>query len=94
MKEEMDMMFGNGFNGGGFQGVGNCLGFAGGYMHGGFFILAFLLFAALALLGTLFLVKRSQSNRADSAVMETLKMKLVSGEINEEEYISKKNALK
>jgi uncharacterized membrane protein len=86
------MMFGNGFNGGGFQGVGNC--FAGGYMHGGFFVLAFLLFAALALLGTLFLVKSLKSNRADSIVMETLKMKLVSGEITEEEYISKKNVLK
>ena len=86
------MMFGNGFNGGGFQGIGNC--FAGGYMHGGFFMLAFLLFATLALLVTLFLVKKSQSNRADSAVLETLKMKLVSGEITEEEYISKKNVLK
>jgi len=88
------MMFGNGFGGGGFREVGNCLGFAGGYMHGGFFILAILLFVTLALLGTLFLVKRSQSNRVDSAVLETLKMKLVSGEITEEEYISKKNLLK
>jgi uncharacterized membrane protein len=86
------MMFGNGINGGGFQGIGNC--FAGGYMHGGFLMLAFLLFATLALLGTLFLVKRSHGNRADSAVMETLRMKLVSGEITEEEYISKKNVLK
>jgi len=88
------MMFGNGFNGGGFQGIGHYCGFAGGYMHGGFFILAFLLFAALAILGTLFLVKRFHGNPGDSAVMETLKMKLVSGEITEEEYISKKNALK
>jgi putative membrane protein len=88
------MMFGNGFNGGGFQGIGNCLGCAGGYMHGGLFILAFLLFATLALLGTLFLVKHFKSNRADNIVMETLKMKLVSGEITEEEYISKKNVLK
>lgn len=86
------MMFGNGFNGGGFQGIGNC--FAGGYMHGGLFVLAILLFAALAVLGTLFLVKRSQGNRADSTVLETLKMKLVSGEITEDEYISKKNLLK
>lgn len=88
------MMFGNGYNSGGFDGVGNCLGFAGGYMHGGFFILAFLLFATLAGLVTLFLVRRSHSNRADSVVMETLKMKLVSGQITEEEYVSKKNALK
>ena len=86
------MMFGNGFNGGGFQGIESC--FAGGYMHGGFFMMAFLLFATLALLGTLFLLKKSTGNKADSAVMETLKMKLVSGEITEEEYISKKNVLK
>jgi len=83
------MMFGNGF-----QGVGNCFGFAGGYMHGGFFVLAFLLFAALALLGTLFLVRKSHGNKADNAVMEALKMKLVTGEITEDEYISKKNLLK
>ena len=88
------MMFGNGFNGGGFHQFGNCFGFAGGYMHGGFFVLAFLLFAAVAILGTFFLVKKSHGNRADSAVMETLKMKLVSGEITEEEYLSKKNVLK
>lgn len=88
------MMFGNGFGGGGFREFGNCFGYGGGYMHGGFFMLAFLLFAAAAILGILFLVKKSHSNRADSAVMETLKMKLVSGEITEEEYISKKNALK
>jgi len=88
------MMFGNGFGGGGFREFGNCFGFAGGYMHGGFFVLAFLLFAAAAILGTLFLVKRARVNKADGAVMETLKMKLVSGEITEEEYISKRNALK
>lgn len=85
------MMFGNGYVG---NGIGNCCGFAGGYMHGGLFVLAFLLIAALVILGTWFLVKRAQGNRADSVVMETLKMKLVSGEITEDEYISKKNALK
>ena len=88
------MMFGNGFGEGGFREFGNCFGFAGGYMHGGFFVLAFLLFAAAAILGTMLLVKKSHGNRADSAVIETLKMKLVSGEITEDEYISKKNALK
>lgn len=88
------MMFGNGYNGGGFNGIGNCFGYAGGYMHGGFLMIAFLLLAAAAILGTVFLVKRAHSHRPDDAVMETLKMKLVSGEITEDEYISKKNALK
>lgn len=88
------MMFGNGFGGAGFREVGNCFGLAGGYMHGGFFVLAFLLFTALVLLGTLFLVKRGNGNRADNTVMEALKMKLVSGEITEDEYLSKKNLLK
>lgn len=89
------MMFGNGF-GGGFHHFGNCFGFAGGYMHGGGFLLAiaFLLLAALAILGTLVHMKKSHHGKADSVVMETLKMKLVTGEITEEEYISKKNALK
>ena len=90
------MMFGNGFGGGGFHHFGNCLGFAGGYMHGGGFLLAigFLFIAALAILGALVHMRKSHSKRTDGIVMETLKMKLVTGEITEEEYISKKNALK
>lgn len=88
------MMFGNGYFGGGFHGIGNCLGYGGGFMHGGFFFLAFLLFATFAILGTLFLVRKSHGSHADKAVMEALKMRLVSGEISEEEYISKRNALK
>ena len=88
------MMFGNGFYGGGFHGAGNCFGLAGGYMHGGFFMLGFLLIAAAAILGTIFLVRKSHGSQSDKAVLEALKMRLVSGEITEEEYISKKNALK
>jgi putative membrane protein len=88
------MMFGNGYFGGGFHGVGNCLGFGGGYMHGGFMMLAFLLLTLAAILGAVLIFRRSRAGQADKAVMEALKMRLVSGEISEEEYISKKNALK
>lgn len=88
------MMFGNGYFGGGFHGIGNCLGFGGGYMHGGFFFVGFLLLLTAAILGAVLIFRKSRSNHADNTVMETLKMKLVSGEITEEEYISKKNALR
>jgi uncharacterized membrane protein len=88
------MMFGNGFYSEGLRGAGNCLGFAGGYMHSGFFMFGFLLIAALAVLGTIFLVRKSHGSQSDKAVLEALKMRLVSGEITEEEYISKRNALK
>lgn len=88
------MMFGNGYFGGGFHGIGNCLGFGGGYMHGGFFFVGFLLLLIAAVLGAAMLFRRSRSNHADSVVLETLKMRFVSGEISEEEFLSKKNALK
>ena len=88
------MMYGYGFNGEGFRGVGNCLGFGGGYMHGGLFLLAILLIATVAFLGTYLLMRKSRGNQADKAVMEALNMRLVSGEITEEEYVSKTKALK
>lgn len=88
------MMFGNGYFGGGFNGIGNCLGFGGGYMHGGFFFVGFLLLLTAAILGAVLIFRRSRGGQADKAVMEALKMRLVSGEITEEEFLSKKNALK
>lgn len=88
------MMFGNGYFGGGFHGIGNCLGFGGGYMHGGFFFVGFLLLLTAAILGAVLIFRKSRVSQADNAVMEALKMRLVSGEITEEEFISKKNALK
>jgi putative membrane protein len=71
----------------GFSGYG-CSHFYGGGYHMGFMILGILLIVFLIYKFTK--KKYSHSNE----IIEVLKMKYISGEINEEEYLQRKNVLK
>lgn len=83
------MMFGRGYNG-----IADCFGFGPGFMYGGgMLMMAGLLI--LAVVALVLFVKRNgpKKSTAGDEVLEALKMRLVRGEITEEEYIRRKNIL-
>lgn len=83
------MMFGNGFGG-----IGNCLALGnGGFMHGGWGIIMMMGITALVITGAVILARKNRKSNADHSILDALKMKLVNGEITEEEYIRKKTIL-
>ena len=76
-------MFGRGYIGSGF-------GCFGGYYS----LLMLVAGIAITIIVAVLIYKLIKTNNGDDDALELLKLKFVKGEISEEEYISKKNALK
>lgn len=82
------MMFGNGYNG-----IGNCLGFGNGLMYGGWGMIIMAGFIVLAIIGFIFLAKKTNHRQSNNAALEALKIRLAKGEISDDEYLIRKNIL-
>jgi len=86
------MMFGRGYNN-----VYSCFGGHGNFGNFGGFIspfhIGFAIIITLLIIFAIYKLTKKKDNQSDE-VLEILKMKYVSGEIDEEEYVKRKNVLK
>lgn len=82
------MMFGNGCNG-----IGTFFGANTGYMYSGLSMLILGILSILVFIVFLYIVKRNGPRNSSRVALEELKMRFVRGEINEEEYMRRKNVL-
>lgn len=82
------MMFGRGYNG-----FSNCFGFGSGFMYSGWGMIMMTAFILLAVIAIIYFAKRTGHRQSSNEAMEILKMRLVKGEISEEEYFRRKTIL-
>lgn len=81
------MMYGRGYNG-----FTNC--FGSGFIYGGWgMMLLMAVFTLLAVAVIIYFVKRSGRHQSSNEALQALKMRLVKGEISEEEYLRRKTIL-
>lgn len=84
------MMFGRGYNG-----FNSCYGLGPRFMNGGGGMIIMLILIALTVFAVIYFTKMFSRNKpSNETAVERLKMRLVNGEITEEEYNKIKNALK
>ena len=84
------MMFGRGYNG-----FNSCYGLDSRFMNGWGGMIIMLIFIALTVFAVIYFTKMSNRTKTgNETAIEKLKMRLVNGEITEEEYNKIKNALK
>lgn len=80
-------MFGRGYNG-----INSCFGNFG-LMHNGLGMVVMFLALFVISVAIILLITRYKRNRAEDSAMEELKLRLVKGEISEDEYINRKKLI-
>ena len=80
-------MFGRGYNG-----INSCIGNFG-FMHNGLGMVVMILAILLISVAIILLLTKYKRNRAEDGAMEELKLRLVKGEISEDEYINRKKLI-
>ena len=82
------MMYGRGYNL-----YNNCFGYGTGYFSHGIGMILTIALIILAAVALILFVSRINKRKASNDVLEALKIRLVNGEITEQEYNRRKNII-